>query len=283
MRHQQRTSGFGLIEILIAVAIIGILAAIAIPAYQGYVKQSRETAFQEAFNELYEAMQLYVVTHGKLPDTLAAMGADSHDVGLELKLGQLAVDGHSTNLLAIRDGALNFGIQIDASDSRVTWRCMAPNPGTLLPQQCQGTYTPGHAHTYSAGQVPAGTSHSAPALASQTASSVPPAQPQPNKPASPCGDGYRVDPINAQRCVADCPAGYEPHVVGTNSGNRVACYKACPAGMQPDMKHDCCAQPDTVPPAGLKICGVMDASTPIVKAELGVMPAVKPLPSAAKP
>ena len=35
-----RTDGFSLIELMIAVAIIGILAAAAIPAYRGYVENS---------------------------------------------------------------------------------------------------------------------------------------------------------------------------------------------------------------------------------------------------
>jgi len=51
----KRQAGFSLIEIIVAVAIIGILTAIALPSYNGYVMRARLT---EAFTGLAGAQPL---------------------------------------------------------------------------------------------------------------------------------------------------------------------------------------------------------------------------------
>ena len=59
MRGRQRASGFTLIEMTIVVAIIGILAAIAIPAFSKYVRRSKTTEAVMNLRKLFDSSVAY--------------------------------------------------------------------------------------------------------------------------------------------------------------------------------------------------------------------------------
>ncbi|MGH8474429.1 MAG: pilin [Methylococcales bacterium] len=62
----RKQQGFTLIELMIVVAIIGILAAVAIPAYQDYTVRSQITEGLNMAAEAQAGVAEYYSTHGKL-------------------------------------------------------------------------------------------------------------------------------------------------------------------------------------------------------------------------
>ncbi len=72
MKHLQK--GFTLIELMIVVAIIGILAAIAIPAYQDYTVRSQVTEGMNLAGAVKAAVAETFAQTGRWPTTLTAIG-----------------------------------------------------------------------------------------------------------------------------------------------------------------------------------------------------------------
>jgi type IV pilus assembly protein PilA len=73
--------GFTLIELMIVVAIIGILAAIAIPAYQDYTVRSQVTEGLNLSSEIETGAAEYYANAGSFPTTLSQAGLASAPTG----------------------------------------------------------------------------------------------------------------------------------------------------------------------------------------------------------
>jgi len=74
LRFHRKSKGFTLIELMIVVAIIGILAAIAIPRFANLIDRAREARTQGNLGSIRSAMAIcYGATDGTWPATVAAL------------------------------------------------------------------------------------------------------------------------------------------------------------------------------------------------------------------
>ncbi len=72
--------GFTLIEILVVVAIIGMLGAVAVPAYMSYLADARITTTRSLIKNIEDACQMYNMKHGgKYPSQLSELQEGDDD------------------------------------------------------------------------------------------------------------------------------------------------------------------------------------------------------------
>ncbi len=73
--HHLRRRGFSLIEMMIVVAIVGILAAISIPSYQSYTQRSRTAEAFTFLAEIRQRQEAYRAEFGQYCSVSAAAGS----------------------------------------------------------------------------------------------------------------------------------------------------------------------------------------------------------------
>jgi type IV pilus assembly protein PilA len=138
--------GFTLIELMIVVAIIGILAAIAIPAYQNYTIRAQITEGLNLADGWKTAIAEYYANYGVWPANTAALSGTSNSQSKYVST--ISVNGGTIQI--------TYGVQVNAkvagsglalqpytdSNNDVIWICgTATAPSTVTTSASAGTNT----------------------------------------------------------------------------------------------------------------------------------------------
>jgi general secretion pathway protein G len=78
MRRGNETHGFTLVELLVVLAILGILVAIAVPQLQQAPIRAKEAALREDLFTFRTCLDQYYADKGHYPDTLQALVTDKY-------------------------------------------------------------------------------------------------------------------------------------------------------------------------------------------------------------
>jgi type IV pilus assembly protein PilE len=128
-RRQRSERGFSLIELLIALVIVGVLTAVALPSYKSYMTKSKRGAAQTAMMDLANREEQFLLANRVYADkaTIVASGyglpADvANNYSFDIVVDAGTVPGYTMTFTAINgqapDGALSLtsgGVKLPAN------------------------------------------------------------------------------------------------------------------------------------------------------------------------
>jgi len=153
---KQVQKGFTLIELMIVIAIVGILAAVALPAYQDYTVRAKVSEGLAKAAEAKTTIAEYYVARAGFPTTPAEAGINQNvntDLVKSIKMDDAAWDVQNGGVLRIvmneaklggssTSTANSFVLSVaDTVNGTVIWKCKvgttAPLPSKYLPASCR--------------------------------------------------------------------------------------------------------------------------------------------------
>jgi type IV pilus assembly protein PilA len=142
---KQLQKGFTLIELMIVVAIVGILAAIALPAYQDYTIRSRVSEALAAAGACKTQVAEFAASQGALPAATADAGcsdiASKYAAAPAVAVGVITITTAALATAPELQGAAGktFSLNPQLAGTTITeWTCTAGTmPPKYLPANCR--------------------------------------------------------------------------------------------------------------------------------------------------
>jgi len=136
--------GFTLIELMIVVAIVGILAAVAIPAYQDYTIRAQVTELMALTDGAKIAVTESYQATGTLPttNTLAGYGGASGTYTATVAIGANGVITATARSAApvnaaIQGGTITLTPATDGTNNTINWTCSGSVDPKYRPAACR--------------------------------------------------------------------------------------------------------------------------------------------------
>jgi type IV pilus assembly protein PilA len=133
--------GFTLIELMIVVAIVGILAAIAIPAYSDYIVRSKVSEAVASLGACKTSVAEYIATKGAALLTNANSGCST--TGTQFALAPVVTD--ATGVITVTVQGTNSGMDTKSviltptitGNAVTAWACTTDGPAKFVPANCR--------------------------------------------------------------------------------------------------------------------------------------------------
>lgn len=137
---KQNQAGFTLIELMIVIAIIGILAAVALPAYQDYTVRARASEILLNITSPKQSIAEFAQTEGTLTNSGSGLSVSTGSPmvlsGTITANGVITVTGNATALSSDGNPQVQMTPTLNSDDS-VTWACSALAGTEYFPASCR--------------------------------------------------------------------------------------------------------------------------------------------------